>query len=76
MKRGWRKAGLALASMWRRFAQFLLSPFLWLILAWVGGVVAIVVGVRMLSGDGYAFIVSGVFGLLTAAFIRKGIASV
>ena len=55
------------------FGIFLSAP------VWVGillgaGVIMITLGVRILAGDGWAFIVSGAFCLFAALILLKGIA--
>jgi hypothetical protein len=52
---------------------FLTSAILWVLVLCAGGAASIVFGVRMLAGDALAFIVAGIFLLLTAALVRRGL---
>lgn len=51
------------------------SAMLWLCVLAVGGAGLVVFGVYLLAGDGWAFIAGGVFALLAAGQVSRGLSA-
>lgn len=52
---------------------FLLSAWLWFLIFCFGGATLIILGVRYIAGDAYAYIVAGVLCFVAAALIRRAL---
>lgn len=55
------------------FSLFLLSAWVWFVVLCFGGAYLLINGVRILAGDGCAYLVGGILCFLAAALIRKGL---
>lgn len=53
-------------------SQVAVSPMLWFLLTAFGGAALVAHGVNILAGSGWASVAGGVFLLLGAAFISRG----
>ena len=72
IKDAYTKVSAFVVSTLSGIAEQAVSALVWFVVLGLGGTAMIVAGVAILFGLGWSFIAGGVFMLLGASFIRKG----
>lgn len=71
-KESFAKTRTSIVHSCNKWLNMLVSVELWILVFFVAGTAATVIGVRILAGDGWAIISAGIFFFLIGVILMKG----